>query len=276
MRRSTWSNYTLAAFLVVFVSMPFPGVVLAGGDEPVTLETFARAESDVAIKRVYDEIGFGVLFHTRGLTPLDQQDVIRMNRDTLYSTAVLDLSSPAAVTLPEAGGRYMSLHVISQDHYSYAVSEPGRYELIEDVVGSRYIYLIFRTFIDADNPKDIEAANTVQDAIVVEGGGDGPLDIPQWNREQLLTARGALNTLAKLGTNTARAFGTPEETDPVDHLVMAAAGWGGLPQKNAFYEIASVRTNDGTPHAVTVKDVPVDAFWSVPSTTLTVTSKRIR
>ncbi len=131
------------------------------------------------------------------------------------------------------------------------------------MVGSRYIYLIFRTFIDADNPKDIEAANAVQDAIVVEGGGDGPLDIPQWNREQLLTARGALNTLAKLGTNTARAFGTPEETDPVDHLVMAAAGWGGLPQKNAFYALATVSKNDGTPHALTVKDVPVDAFWSV-------------
>ncbi len=33
--------------------------------------------------------------------------------------------------------------------------------------------------------------------------------------------------------------------------------------KAAFYEIASVSKNDGTPHAVTVKDVPVDAFWSV-------------
>jgi hypothetical protein len=263
MRRSQWSNCTLAAFLVVFVAMPFPSVVAADGDQPITLATFVRAESDVAIKLIYDKVGFGVLFHTRVPTPLDQQAVIRMNRDTLYSTAVLDLSKPAAVTLPEADGRYMSLHVISQDHYSYAVSEPGRYELTEDAVGSRYAYLIFRTFIDADDPKDIEAANALQDAIVVEGGGDGPLDIPEWNREQLLTARGALNTLAKLGMNAARAFGTREETDPIDHLVGAAAGWGGLPQKNAFYEIASVSKNDGTPHAVTVKDVPVDAFWSV-------------
>ena len=29
MRRSTWSNYTLATFLVVFASMPFPGVIVA-------------------------------------------------------------------------------------------------------------------------------------------------------------------------------------------------------------------------------------------------------
>jgi hypothetical protein len=41
---------------------------------------------------------------------------IRMNRDTLYSAAVLDLSSPATVTLPETGGRYMGMRVINQDH----------------------------------------------------------------------------------------------------------------------------------------------------------------
>ncbi len=250
-------------FLIVFVSMPSLGLIAGEGEEPVTLATFVRAETDAAIKVIYDQVGFGVLHHNRVLTPLDQQFVIRMNRDTLYSTAVLDLSNPAAVTLPEADGRYMSLHVINQDHFSYAVSEPGRYELTEDAVGSRYVYLIVRTFIDADDPEDIKEANTMQDAIVIEGGGDGPLDIPDWNEKQLLTARQALNTLAKLGMNAARAFGTKEEIYPIDHLVGAAAGWGGLPQKNAFYEIASVTRNDGTPHSVTVKDVPIDAFWSV-------------
>jgi hypothetical protein len=263
MRKSTWSNYVLAVFLMVFVSMPSLGLIAAEGGDPVTLATFVRAETDAAIKLIYDQVGFGVLHHNKVLTPLDQQLVIRMNRDTLYSAAVLDLSKPAAVTLPEADGRYMSLHVINQDHFSYAVSEPGRYELTEDAVGSRYVYLIIRTFIDADDPKDIEAANAMQDAIVIEGGGDGPLDIPDWNGEQLLTARQALNTLAKLGMNAALAFGTREETYPIDHLVGAAAGWGGLPQKNAFYEISSVTRNDGTPHSVTVTDVPIDAFWSV-------------
>jgi hypothetical protein len=50
----------------------------------------------------------------------------------------------------------------------------------------------------------------------------------------------------------------------VDYLVGAAAGWGGLPQNAAFYIMDSVDKNDGkTTHAVTVKDVPVDAFWSI-------------
>jgi hypothetical protein len=174
MKIKSWTNYTLAAFLVLFISMPFPTMVVAGSDEPVTLETFVRAESDAAIKSVNDQIGFGVAHHIRVPTPLDQQPVIRMNRDTLYSTAVLDLSRPASVTLPDIGGRYMSLHVINQDHYSYAVSEPGRYELTEDAVGSRYVYLIFHTFIDANDSKDIEVANAAQDAV---GSGSGD---PGW------------------------------------------------------------------------------------------------
>jgi hypothetical protein len=157
----------------------------------------------------------------------------------------------------------MSLHVINQDHYSFVISKPGAHKFTKNNVGSRYAYLIVRTFIDADDPNDIKAANAAQDALTISGGGNGQLDVPNWNREQLLEARGALNTLAKLGGNAALAFGTKEEVNPIDHLIFAAAGWGGLPQKSAFYEIATVAKNDGTPHVVTVKDVPVNAFWSI-------------
>ena len=40
-----------------------------------------------------------------------------MNRDMLYSASVLDLGEAETVTLPDTCGRYMSLHVVNQDHY---------------------------------------------------------------------------------------------------------------------------------------------------------------
>ncbi|MCP4383072.1 MAG: DUF1214 domain-containing protein [Hyphomicrobiales bacterium] len=41
-------------------------------------------------------------------------------------------------------------------------------------------------------------------------------------------------------------------------------GWVGLPRAAVMYILDSVEANDGAiPHAVTVSDVPVDAFWSV-------------
>jgi hypothetical protein len=240
-----------------------PTSVIAQVKEPVTVQTFVRAESDVAIAKVADAAGFGTFLHLRGPAPLDKQTVIRMNRDTIYSTAVLDLAEPVFVTLPDASGRYMSLHVLSQDHYSYVLSDPGRYEINQDKVGTRFAYLIVRTFMDPNDPEDIAAANAAQDGLLLEGGGDGPFDAPDWDLDQLATARGALNTLAKLGGDASGAFGTKEETDPIQHLVNAAGGWGGLPEQSAFYEIQTPADNDGTPHTVTVKDVPVDGFWSI-------------
>ena len=62
---------------------------------------------------------FGKLRHRRTMASIDAQDVVRMNRDTLYSSGVFDLdAAPLTVTLPDAGKRFMSMQVISQDHYT--------------------------------------------------------------------------------------------------------------------------------------------------------------
>jgi hypothetical protein len=143
-------------------------------------------------------------------------------------------------------------------------AEPGTYELTEDSVGTRFAYVTFRTFADPNDPEDLKQAHTAQDGIEISGGGKGPFEAPDWNLEQLAVARKALSDLATLGFDSRYAFGSEEETRPVDHLVGAASGWGGLPRAAAMYVITSVDNNDGqAPFAMTAKDVPVDAFWSV-------------
>ncbi len=86
-------------------------------DEPVTVDNFVRAESDNMIRANMSmgaEIGkFG---HLREPTTPENQPVIRMNQDTLYSATLADLSKPVEITLPEVDGRYMSMHVVNQDH----------------------------------------------------------------------------------------------------------------------------------------------------------------
>ena len=44
-----------------------------------------------------------------------------MNRDTLYSSAVVDISEGATLTLPDTAGRYLSAMVVNRDHYVNAV-----------------------------------------------------------------------------------------------------------------------------------------------------------
>lgn len=38
----------------------------------VNVSNFVRAETDVAIKRLYDIVGLGTCFHLRAPTPIDQ------------------------------------------------------------------------------------------------------------------------------------------------------------------------------------------------------------
>jgi hypothetical protein len=242
---------------------------LAGDSaEPVSvnLTNFVRAESDHMIRANMKafNVDFGQFIHLRKPTTPDNQPVIRMNQDTLYSATVLDLSKPVTITLPEVGGRYMSVHVVNQDHYMYVESKPGTYKLTEKLVGTRFALVTVRTFYNAGDPDDLAAAHAAQDKIEISGGGDGPFEAPNWDTDQLAVARKALSDLAVLGFDTTYAFGRKEEVRPIDHLVGAAAGWGGLPRTAAFYILSSVDKNDGkTAHALTVKDVPVDAFWSI-------------
>jgi hypothetical protein len=66
------------------------------------------------------------------------------------------------------------------------------------------------------------------------------------------------------GATTQRQFGRKDEVDPIFHLMRTATGWGGNPPEDAFYIEVFPAANDGkTVHRLTVKDVPVDGFWSV-------------
>jgi len=248
---------------VLALAMLFPLLAVA---EEVNVGNFVRAESDHMLHANLKTFGIGVgeIHHIREATTPEVQPVIRMNQDTLYSGGILDLSEPVTVTLPELGGRYQSMHLVNQDHYMSFEAKPGTYKLTEESVGTRFALVTIRTFVDPNDPEDVKQAHAAQDAIVITGGGKGPLETPDWNQQQLAIARKALSDLATLGFDASYAFGSKEETRPVDHLVGAAAGWGGLPRTAAMYVIASVDGNDGeTPYAVTAKDVPVDAFWSV-------------
>lgn len=241
-------------------------VLAEKSNQAITVGNFVRAESDHMIRTNMKMmgIGFGKFTHLRKPTTPDNQPVIRMNQDTLYSATVLDLSKPVTITLPEIGGRYMSMHVVNQDHYCFVEAKPGTYKLTEKKVGTRFAYVTIRTFYNAGDPDDLAKAHAAQDKIEISGGGPGPFEAPNWDTDQLAIARQALSELGKLGFDTTYAFGAKEEVRPVDHLVAAGAGWGGLPRTAAFYIMASVEKNDGkTPHAVTVKDAPVDAFWSI-------------
>ena len=192
--------------------------------------------------------------------------MIRLNRDTLYSSALFDLDAgPVTITMPDAGERFMSLQIISEDHYVPAVYYgAGTRTLDREMVGTRYVAAGVRTLVDPNDPKDVEQVHKLQDAIKVSQNGVGKFEVPNWDQASQKKVRDALLVLASTSAGFKNAFGSKGQVDPVARLVGAAAAWGGNPDKDATYLNFTPARNDGkTIYKLNVKEVPVDAFWSV-------------
>lgn len=234
---------------------------------PVTLKNFTRAETDAYFTKSVKLGAFGKFMHIREPAPIDKQDVVRMNRDTLYSAAVFDLdASPVVIALPKTGTRFMSLLIVSEDHYSpKVVYAPGTYRFTRKGVGTRYVMAIIRTLVNPNDPEDIKEANAAQDAIKAQQANVGKFEIPNWEPKSHEAVRDLLVKLSAFqGDDPPPRFGLKSEVDPVYHLVASASGWGGNPRDAAVYDSVFPRQNDGkTVYKLTVKDVPVDGFWSI-------------
>ena len=237
-----------------------------GAPRLVTVENFVRAETDRYFAERTKVGGIGRIEHVRELAPIDRQRVIRMNRDTLYSRGVFDLDAgPVTITTPDAGKRYMSMHVLNQDHYTTAVHHgAGTYTLARESIGTRYVNVSFRCFVDPNSADDLEQAHAVQDAIRVSQKDRGTMEVPAWDEASRTKVRDALLVLGATLENVDRTFGTRSEVDPIRHLIGTAYGWGGLPEREAVYRNFTPAKADGkTAYRLTLRDVPVDGFWSV-------------
>jgi hypothetical protein len=255
----------MPGLLVSLLAMLLSVATAAGAATQVNLDNFIRAESDTYFKKKVDEAGIGRLNHSRTPPPVENQPIVRMNRDTLYSMGVFDLTEPVTLTMPNADGRFMSMVVTNEDHYIKLVGyKPGDYTLTRDKIGTRYVQVVFRTFANSADPKDVAAANAIQDQIRIKQKSAGRFEIPDWDQTSLTAVRKAILGLGPFVPDSQRMFGDKNEVDPVRHLVGTAGGFGGNKQDDAIYLNVTPQKNDGqTPHVLSVKNVPVDGFWSI-------------
>jgi hypothetical protein len=231
----------------------------------VSADNFARAESDLTFAALSAEAG-GVnrFVHRRAPTAIDAQPVVRMNRDTLYSFAVVDLRDGAVVTIPDAGERYVSVMVVNQDHYiNRVLHDPGEHRLTLAEFDTPYVLVAARVLLDPNDPADVTAVNAIQDRFAVDAGSAVPFELPDYDRASLDATRAALKQLGATMPDASRAFGRRDEVDPVRHVIGAAIGWGGLPTSEAMYDNVSPGLPVGEYALEVPADVPIDAFWSI-------------
>ncbi|MEH6584819.1 MAG: DUF1254 domain-containing protein, partial [Halioglobus sp.] len=106
----------LAYSLLLFYSMVSVSAGESTIDSSVAVKVnamnYVRAKTALQLDKYYARAGgINRFSHSRNVVGIDNRSSKRLNRDTLYSVAIVDISEGAVVEMPKAAGRYMSLQV---------------------------------------------------------------------------------------------------------------------------------------------------------------------
>ena len=209
----------------------------------VTMENYVVAESDWYFDGVQKKVGTNVWMHDDPVSK-DNQQVIRSNRDVVYSIAIVDVSKGATFTVPKSN-EFQAIHIIDEAHLFHQVVLGGEslHVTANDIEGE-YVYLLART---RDNG-DFSDTKARQKALHFEAKANRPYKAKGFNANDVVAFREELVRQVNSGEQPIAghdAFGkTMADVDPHNYLYAAAYGWGGLPMTTAQYVALQVTSDE--------------------------------
>jgi hypothetical protein len=202
--------------------------------------------------------------HGRRVADIDSRSSKRLNRDTLYSVAIVDISKGASIQMPEAGDRYMSVQVVNQEGFTNKIFHAaGRHDLTIAEFDTPYVWLLVRTLVLEDIPGDMQVAQALQDQMSIDSASQQPYTHADYDPLTMAATTALLLELGKGISDNAKAAGTKEQVDPIKQLLLTAYGFGTLPETESLLLTVQPNLPADRGYALTVKDVPVDGFWSL-------------
>ena len=210
----------------------------------ITMDNFIHADSTRAYLKELANTGgkVNIVRPRRDITNTDNQDVVRMNEDTLYTAVILDVKGGATVSLKEYAG-YQNVNVLDINH-SQIISLTGKGTIKFDesmLTEGHHVYVIVRTGLLRELPvaEMIAKAHKAQDGISITYHSSLPY-VPSVKYD--FSTLGAVKY--KIFKNFAKeplkylvrnAFGKVGERDEASARVVIAIGWGGMPGEQAVY-----------------------------------------
>ena len=270
----------LVVFLIFGSASPAASSSEPPGVTQVTAKNFTRSMSDIYFTKVTDAVGTNVVLHTRETKNVENQNIIRENRDTLYSNLVIDARNGFNLSLPATNGVFMTAMIIDQETHllTDGSSDIGTFQAYADKervikidandIPTDYAYVLFRTYSDGSTDSET-LANKLQDGIKLEAKSNIPFKAQKWDDEAVETMRQAyasriFETAAK---GTWQGYNTAENTVEDIRNVYASCCWGGQLEKYATYGTTDTLNIPVDQCAVTSIEPPkVDfdrgGFWS--------------
>ena len=198
----------------------------------ITMENYVEAETDWYFAGVQKKAGVNTWMHDAPVS-IDNQQVIRSNRDVVYSIAIVDVSEGATFTVP-ASEYYQIIHVMDEQHLSHQVVSRGEsLTLSADDINGEYVYLLARTKIAGDDTEQRQAS------LRIDAKASRPYPAKGYNAEDVEAFRNKLVEHfidGKIQIIEHQSFVMDyEDADPTSYIYATAVGYGGLPSYEAQY-----------------------------------------
>ncbi|MBT3139989.1 hypothetical protein DS909_02710 [Phaeobacter gallaeciensis] len=217
----------------------------------VTEENFPQAYTNLRFAAIIEKAGGINTFLKMPVPSSDpaEQFVVRMNRDTAYSTSVFDVSSREVyITIPETD-KYVTTQIIDENHETQRmIYGPGRYNI---TAKTDFAFVIVRT-LDPD----------LRDNLVVEAPEPQEFIIQDWEEASFEEIEVKGNADFSDGYHQATAYSNVEsgQTSYMNY-VGAAGGWGGAMVLDNIYQTSPYFDADAC-YETTFVDPEAEYFWS--------------
>jgi len=227
---------------------------------------YVRAKTAIQFDKYLARAGgeLNTFAHSRNVVGIEVKSSKRLNRDTLYSVAIVDISQGATLEMPDAGDRYMSVQVVNQDGFTNAVFHGGgSHTLSMAEFDTHYVWLLVRTLVFASIEGDVAAANALQDQMQIDSASSKAYTHANYDPKSFADTTELLLELGKGIKDNSKAAGSKDQVDPIKQLLATAYGFGTLPETESLLINVEPNLPSDKAYSLTVKDVPVDGFWSL-------------
>lgn len=216
----------------------------------VTQDNFPQAYTNLRFDAIIKKAGGINTFLEMPVPSSDptKQFVVRMNRDTYYSTSVFDMTDGIFVTIPETD-KYVTIQVVDENHETQLMTYgPGRHKL---TAKTDHAFVIVRALED-DARRNLKA----------EANSAKPFVVKNWDKESFAKTEEAGNLDFSDGYDQSKAFGNKESGQTAYmNYVGAAGGWGGAMVEDNIYQTSAYMSTEGC-YEMTFVDPEAKYFWS--------------
>ena len=216
----------------------------------VTEENFPQAYSNLRFDAIIKQTGGINKFLEMPTAPSDttKQFVVRMNRDTFYSTAVFDMTGGIDITIPETD-QYVSIQVVDENHETQPmIYGSGKHRL---TAKTTHAFVVVRSLDD-----------NARRNLVTEVNSAAPFRVKNWDKESFEKVAAEGNDIFSKGYDQSKAYSNKESGQtPFMNYVGAAGGWGGAMVEDNIYQIGKYMSSDGC-YEMTFVDPQARDFWS--------------